>query len=190
VFVEAVTEEHDAAGLRALPLSSSPEMNNKRPDAWFPSITNYDLALIRWLMTATSELAEACGEAGDAAHWRGLLREFSSLSVGADGGLLVTRGYPLNYSHRHFSHLMAIHPLGLVDVSQGPGALRIVRASLRGLADKGTDSWNGYSFAWLSSMAARARRREGGERVRDLRVGFHVAQQLSLHRRSVGQGLQ
>jgi alpha-L-fucosidase 2 len=61
----------------------------------------------------------------------------------------------LEASHRHFSHLMALHPLGLIDVADGPEARRIVDASLRDLDRHGTDWWCGYSYAWLGNLAAR-----------------------------------
>lgn len=44
-------------GKRTLPLSSSPEINDNRLKAWFPSITNFDLAFIRWAFASAAELA-------------------------------------------------------------------------------------------------------------------------------------
>ncbi|MCC6144968.1 MAG: glycoside hydrolase N-terminal domain-containing protein [Candidatus Hydrogenedentes bacterium] len=116
VFLEAATAEKDAQGKRTLPLSSSPEIHDNRPQAWFKTITNCDLALIRWLFGATAEMAEALGETQDAAHWRDVLAEMPDFALGEDGKLLVAKGEALEASHRHFSHLMAIHPLGLIDI--------------------------------------------------------------------------
>jgi alpha-L-fucosidase 2 len=155
LFIEAVTSERDARGDRTLPLSSSPEIHDNRPEAWFPTITNYDLALIRWLLAATAELADALPNPRDARRWRAVLAEMPELSLGDDGRLLVAEGHPLEASHRHFSHLMALHPLGLIDVADGPEARRIVDASLRDLDRHGTDWWCGYSYAWLGNLAAR-----------------------------------
>ncbi|MBI2433692.1 MAG: hypothetical protein HYV26_12570, partial [Candidatus Hydrogenedentes bacterium] len=157
VFLEAVTNERDAAGKRSLPLSSSPEINDNKPNAWFSTITNYDLALIRFVFSAAAELADMLGNAEDAAHWRSVLAELPEWSLAEDGGMLVAPNYPLNESHRHFSHLMAIHPLGLIDLSHGEEEARIVRASLAHLKETGTDYWCGYSFAWLANLAARAK---------------------------------
>ena len=156
VFIEAVTAAKDAKGLRTLPLSSSPEVNDNKPEAWFQGITNYDLALMRWLLGATAELAEKTGNADDAAHWRSVLGEFPSWSLGAEGTLLVAPDYPLPFSHRHFSHLMAIHPLGLIDGANGAEDARIIGASLAELEAMGTKLWTGYSFSWLGNMYARA----------------------------------
>jgi len=156
VFLEAVTDERDSEGKRTLPLSSSPEVNDNKPNAWFPSITNYDNALIRWTFEKTAELADALGKEEEAAHWRNCLGEMPPLAMNSRGALLVAQDYPLRESHRHFSHAMAIHPLGIIDRSQGPDAERIIRATLRDLDKLGTKLWTGYSFSWLGSLQARA----------------------------------
>lgn len=156
IFLETVTNERDENGRRTLPLSSSPEINDNRPEAWFPSMTNYDNALIRWTFEKTAELAKEMGKAEDAEHWRNALEEMPPLALNDSGALLIAAGYPLAGSHRHFSHAMAIHPLGLVDVAQGSEGSKIVYGTLDELKRLGTDWWTGYSFSWLASIAARA----------------------------------
>ena len=179
-FIDAFTAQKDHNGKRLHPLSSSPEINDNEPTAWFPSITNYDLALQRWLLGATAELAAELRRWDDEARWRRILSEFPDFSLGEDGRLLVAANYPLKESHRHFSHLMAIHPLGLIDVEDGPSAQRIIAASLADLRRLGSDRWCGYSFAWLANMAARARNGETAEQAIEifstafvLRNSFH-----------------
>ena len=156
-FLEAITEIRDAEGFRTLPLSASPEINDNRPEAWFKTITNYDLALIRWLFGAAAELADELNRPEDADRWRSALSETPDLALASDGRLLITQGVPLPESHRHFSHLMAIHPLGLIDLEDGPDAQRTIQASLDELDRLGPDWWCGYSYAWLANLAARAR---------------------------------
>jgi hypothetical protein len=51
---------------------------------------------------------------------------------------------------------MAIHPLGIVDVSLGEADRKTVRAALAELDRLGPDWWCGYSYSWLGNMAARA----------------------------------
>ena len=180
VFLEAVTQQRPD-GKRTLPLSSSPEINDNRLDAWFPSITNYDLALIRWNFEKTAELADELGKPDEAGRWRGVLAEMPELAVDAKTGkLLVARGYPLPASHRHFSHLMAIHPLGLIRWENGPRDRAIIQASLADLDERGTKAWCGYSFSWLANLAARARDGEKAAQALEifstafcLRNGFH-----------------
>ncbi len=180
IFLAAVTEK-GPDGKRTLPLSSSPEINDNRLEAWFPSITNYDLALIRWTFETTAELAELLGERQEAERWRAALSEMPDLALDPSSRkLLVAKDYPLPASHRHFSHLMAIHPLGLIRWENGERDREIIRASLAELDEKGTKQWCGYSFSWLANLAARARDGEKAERALEifarafcLRNGFH-----------------
>jgi alpha-L-fucosidase 2 len=150
----------DSSGNRVLPLSSSPEIHDNRIEGWFRKTTNFDLALIRWLYGAARELAEEMGLKDEAARWNRALDEWPEFAISEDDGrLLVAPGEPLKESHRHFSHLMAIHPLGLLDWSRAQDR-GIIRASLADLERLGTDWWCGYSFSWLGNMWARARNGE------------------------------
>jgi len=179
-FLEAVTEK-GPDGKRTLPLSSSPEINDDRLEAWFPSITNYDLALIRWTFEKTAELAKEVGEGRESEHWQRVLSEMPDLAIDPKTSkLLVAKDYPLPFSHRHFSHLMAIHPLGSIRWENGPRDQAIIKASLADLDEKGTKAWCGYSFSWLASLAARAHDGEKAERALEifstafcLRNSFH-----------------
>jgi alpha-L-fucosidase 2 len=147
----------DSLGRRKLPLSSSPEINDNRLDAWFKEMTNYDLSLVRWLYGVAEELALELGKQEEANRWNTIRQEWPELAMGQNGKLLVAPGYELKESHRHFSHLMSIHPLGLLDWDRGEQDRAIISASLGDLERLGTDWWCGYSYAWLGSMWARAR---------------------------------
>lgn len=168
IFFEAITEK-GPDGKRTLPLSSSPEINDNRLDAWFSTITNYDLALIRWTLEKSAELADELGKADDARRWCSLLGQMPLFAIDAQTGkMLVAGGYPLAASHRHFSHLMAIHPLGIIRWENSERDRAIIRASLADLDEKGTLWWTGYSFGWLANLAARARDGEKAERALEL----------------------
>jgi len=182
VFVDAITSRKKVNGKRVLELSSSPEINDNRPNAWFvDTITNYDLALILWLLHATAELATELGNTGDAEYWHSVSSEFPGYAVDDNIGLLVAQNYPLKVSHRHFSHLMAIHPLGLLNYPGGSqDEQKIVTNSLKYLDTLGTSRWCGYSFAWLASIYARDGDGVNAERMLDifadaftLRNSFH-----------------
>ena len=120
----------DAQGRRRLPLGSSPEINDNRREAWFPTMTNYDLALTRFTFDKAAELAGALGKSDEAAHWRQVGSEWGDY-VYDESGLNFAEGLPYTESHRHFSHLMAFHPLGLLDPSQGDSVRRILQNSTR-----------------------------------------------------------
>ncbi|MBU4255364.1 MAG: hypothetical protein KJ727_12285 [Acidobacteria bacterium] len=147
----------DNDGRRRFLLSSSPEINDDSPEAWFVRITNFDLALVRWTYIKAEEMALALGQKEEASMWSGRLREWPELALAEDDGrLLIAPEYPLPYSHRHFSHLMAIHPLGLIDDARGEDDLRVIEASLAELDRLGTSAWVGYSWSWLACLRARA----------------------------------
>jgi alpha-L-fucosidase 2 len=147
-----------ADGRRQLPLSSSPEINDNRIDAWFHSTTNFDLALILWVYEKAAELARTLGIPEEAARWERIRTEWPGLAIDQKtSAMLVAPAIPLAESHRHFSHLMAIHPLGLLDWERSDNDRKVIAASLSALELSGSSQWCGYSFSWLGNMWARAR---------------------------------
>lgn len=178
VFIEAATEERDSNGLRTVPLSVSPEIHGNEPEAWFTSVTNYELSLIRWLLAATAEMADELGQCEDARHWRKILSQMPELTLGDDGHLLIAPGESLEESHRHHSHLMAIHPLGLITCETETGR-HIIDASLAQIDELGTSQWVGYSFAWRGKMAARVG--DGERAVKELKIFLSFTLPNSFH---------
>ncbi len=160
VFLDEISVK-DENGIRKLPISSSPEINNNSREAWFEKTTNFDLSLIRWTFMKATELAEELGNRDDALRWETILNEWPELAVDPNEGLLFAPDYPYHESHRHFSHLMAYHPLGLIDYSNGPEAKKIIDNTIHNLEKYGTDWWVGYSFSWLGNLKARAFDGEG-----------------------------
>jgi len=158
-FLRAITTERDEDGTRTLPLSSSPEIHDNKPEAWFPSITNYDNALIQFVFNSLIEFAEILGEDDEVTLWREVLADMPPLAIGNEG-LLVADGHPLEESHRHLSHLMALHPLALIHWESSEEARNVIRASLGHLEDLGTSQWTGYSFAWWAHHLAWAHQGE------------------------------
>jgi alpha-L-fucosidase 2 len=180
-FIAAIVEP-DAAGKLKLPVSSSPEIHDNSPAAWLPPNSNFDLALLRWLFGALREMADALGKAEEGGRWQSILSRLDDLHVcGADGPLKVCSTELLRESHRHHSHLMAIHPLGLLHVDQGERSRRIIQSSLRQIDALGTGNWVGYSFSWMACMAARVRQANRALNMLELylkgfvsRNGFHL----------------
>ena len=168
-------------GVRTFEYSASPEINNNRIDAWFSNITNYDLALTRFAFSAASEMADSLGLADEAKHWKSLFGQLPYYALDEDGGLSIAPDYPYSHSHRHFSHALAIHPLGLLDAGHGHEEKRIIDATLANLHRHGSTWWTGYSFSWLANLEARAGHgEEAAEALRTfascfcLRNSFHA----------------
>ncbi|MDR0705524.1 MAG: glycoside hydrolase family 95 protein [Planctomycetaceae bacterium] len=140
---------------RKLPISSSPEIYNNSLKAWFLTTTNYDLALIRFVYTAAEDCARELGRNDEADRWSMILSEWTDFDLDKEGALTFAKDFPYNESHRHFSNQMAIHPLNLIDRSNGETDRKIIDATIRKLESCGTDWWCGYSYAWLGNIKAR-----------------------------------
>jgi len=164
-----------------LPLSSSPEIHDNSINAWLKPNSNYDLALMQWAFEALEEMAKALGREPDTSFWRGQRARLDDLLVDEEKVLMFASGEPFNASHRHHSHAMAIHPLGMLNIEGSERDREIVNATLDRMHALGTEWWTGYSFSWFSCMLARAGRREQAlkyledyERAFILRNGFHA----------------
>lgn len=153
-FLEQISQVNEE-GIRHLEFSSSPEIFDNSLQAWFPTMTNYDLALMKFLFKAASEMASALDLQDEAKHWSEIGAQLPDFDLAEDGSLTFAKGFPYQGSHRHFSHAMAFHPLGLIDWSDGPEAQRIIRATVNRLDQYGPDYWTGYSYSWLGNMKAR-----------------------------------
>lgn len=160
IYLEQISEV-TPEGVRKLEFSSSPEIFDNSLQAWFSDMTNYDLAMMHFLFKAASELAHELNLADEAGHWASLEAQLPDYDIDEEGCLTFAKGYPYKESHRHFSHAMAIHPLGLIDWSDGEKSQHIIRATLKRLDKVGPDYWTGYSYSWLANMKARAFDGEG-----------------------------
>jgi len=166
IFLDQIAVQ-DQDGLRKLLLSSSPEIFDNRREAWFEETTNYDLSLIRFIYKAAAEMALDLGLEEEALKWNKILSLWPSLAVDPESGLMFAPGFPYHESHRHFSHLMAFHPLGMVDISNGPEQAEIIYNTLRNMEEKGPDWWTGYSYSWMGNLYARAQ--EGDKAAKALK---------------------
>jgi hypothetical protein len=163
-----MTSQRDSLGKRKLPMSSSPEINDNSLSAWFPRNTNYDLALMKFTFRSASELAGELGLKDQAAHWKKVLSEFGDFALTENDELMFAPGMPYNQSHRHFSNMMAIHPLGLIKWEDGDSARAIIAHSIALLDSLGPSAWCGYSYSWLANLKARAKDGEGAARALEI----------------------
>jgi alpha-L-fucosidase 2 len=149
----SVTDKNE---LKKLPLSSSPEIFDNSRQAWFPEMTNFDLGLIRWTFEKAAELAGELGKTDEAQKWNKILSQWPMLDIDPVSGFTYAKGFPYDKSHRHFSHQIAFHPLGLIDWSKGEKDQQIIKSTIATLDKVGPDMWCGYSYSWLGNMKARA----------------------------------
>jgi alpha-L-fucosidase 2 len=167
IFLDEIADK-SVPGKRKLIMSSSPEIYNNSRKAWFAETTNFDLALIRWTYEKSAEMADELGLPQEAKTWRQILSEWPELAVDSNSGFLFAPGFPFNESHRHFSHLMAFHPLGTIDFSNGEKDQEIIKHTLENLVKTTPDYWCGYSYSWLGNLYARAM--DGEKAAETLRI--------------------
>jgi hypothetical protein len=123
---------------------------------------------MKFTFQAAAELAGELNKKEDAERWLRLLKEFGDFSLTANNELMFSPTLPYNQSHRHFSHLMAIHPLGLIKWEDGPKAQSIITNTIRQLDSIGPAWWCGYSYAWLANIKARAKDGAGAAKSLDI----------------------
>jgi hypothetical protein len=137
-------EEGDDGMLR-LPRTFSPEYGKHGPDC------NFDLALLRWgcgaLVSATARLAI---EDPLLPRWREVIERLVDCPVG-ENGYLVARGVPFDKGHRHYSHLLMLYPLYLVNRDQ-PGAEALMLKSVRHW--QSLEGREGYSLTGAASISS------------------------------------
>jgi hypothetical protein len=97
----------------------------------------------------------------ESVHWAGLASQLPEFDLDENMGMTFAKGFPYNESHRHLSNSMAIHPLGIIDWSNGERDRKIIRATIENFERVGPDYWCGYSYSWFGNMKARAMDGEG-----------------------------
>jgi alpha-L-fucosidase 2 len=135
-----------ADGKLHLGTTLSPEYPTTAPDC------NYDLSLIRWgcqtLLDASSRLG-----INDSLRpaWQNILNTLTPHPTDANG-LMIGAGVPYAQSHRHYSHLLMIYPLYLMNWEQPQNQALIEKSIVRWHALTGAH--RGYSYTGAASMYA------------------------------------
>lgn len=117
----------------------------------FPN-TTYNLAILRWLLSALIESCEKNQvQLAQLSHWRHIITNLVPYPVD-ENGLMIGSNQPVDMSHRHYSHLLALYPLFQLNPDSPAD---------RELVDKSVVYWHkiengkalaGYSFTGASSL--------------------------------------
>ncbi|WP_342749414.1 glycosyl hydrolase family 95 catalytic domain-containing protein [Streptomyces milbemycinicus] len=134
-----------------LPLTRSPEWADAED-------CTYDLSLLRWgCATLLDCLRILRTDHPRAPRWREILRRLVDYPRDATG-VMIGADKPLTESHRHFSHLLWLYPLGELDWDRA-GDRDIMRTTFdHWVRDRSL--WAGYSYGVASSMTSRMERPE------------------------------
>jgi len=114
---------------------------------------NYDLALLRWgcqtLLQASKRLNI---EDPLIPEWKDIVNRLVDFPVDSNG-FMIGAGAPWDLSHRHYSHLLMVYPLYLVNVDQQPDRRELIEKSLKHWSGfKGALA--GYSYTGASSISS------------------------------------
>ena len=122
--------------------------------ATFPN-TNYNLALIRWLLNAMIECdaKAATTPDPDAAQWRKTLENLAPYPVD-ENGLRIAENQPLDESHRHYSHLLALYPLYQLNPDDPSDRDLVVKSVKHWHSIDGGKALTGYSLTGAASLFA------------------------------------
>ncbi|MGW3729129.1 glycosyl hydrolase family 95 catalytic domain-containing protein [Streptomyces sp. NPDC000851] len=117
-----------------------------------PQDTNYDLALIRWGCQTLIESAELLGIDDELnPRWQEVLAKLTPYPVD-DNGFMIGAGTAYAQSHRHYSHLLMVYPLYLVNWDQPESRDLIAKSVAHWHAVTGAH--RGYSYTGAASMYA------------------------------------
>lgn len=141
-YFHFITEDEN--GTLHIPKTFSPEYKaGKGPD------TNFELALLRWACQTLIGAAERL-KIDDPLlpKWRDTLDRLAPYPVN-ENGYMIAAGVPFATRHRHYSHLLMLYPLYLVNADQ-PGTEELAIKSIEHW--QSFKPWNGYSFTGASSL--------------------------------------
>jgi len=165
-FSENLEEEED--GLYHVPLSSSPEYDYEGKASHCKD-PNIDLALIRKSCDWVIEMEQALGMDDLTPRAREVHEKLIPyhLVKFQHPSRYVRRGYPegeyvlalwkdkpLDYSHRHPSHLMAIYPAMDITIDGSEEERRVIEASVGQYMALGQYAWAGHTCVEMMSFAA------------------------------------
>lgn len=144
-YYEHIREKR-SDGKYHLPETASPEYKTAKN-------CNYDLSLLQWGLKILLEINETYKlDDKKAPGWKDFRDNLTPYPVDPAKGFMIGENVNLTGSHRHYSHLLMIYPLYLVNWEQPEN---------RGLISRSISYWQsmpdylqGYSFTGSSSMYA------------------------------------
>jgi alpha-L-fucosidase 2 len=140
-YLRFLTEGTD--GRLHLPLTRSPEFANAAD-------CTYDLSLIRWAAGILPTIADR--DDPNIPRWRDVAARLVPYHEDAAEGVLIGDGVHLTESHRHFSHMLWMHPLR-ERRWDNPADRDVMRRTFAHWSGMRT-AWAGYSYPAASSISS------------------------------------
>ena len=153
-----------------LPVSTSPEIFDNTRKSYLEPNSNFDLALIIYLFRTLKGYAETLGE--NAEKYERILEKLDDIAIDESGVVMLDKTQYLPESHRHFSHLMCLYPLHLINYDTERHK-EIYENTILNLETLGTGCWVGFSFAMSAQVYAMAKKgNAAAERLGQFCKGF------------------
>lgn len=150
-FTRILIEGED--GLYHLPPLASPEYIAKDRSRLFKN-TNYNLALLRWLLYTLIEVdARTNSSDADAFLWQKTLDKLHPYPID-EHGLMIGSDQRVDQSHRHFSHLLALYPLFQLNPDDEADKLLVENSVIHWHRIDHGKGLSGYSFTGAASLYA------------------------------------
>ena len=153
-----------------LPVSTSPEIFDNTRKSYLEPNSNFDLALIIYLFRTLKGYAETLGE--NAEKYEKILKKLDDIAIDDSGVVMLDKTQYLPETHRHFSHLMCLYPLHLINYDTERHK-EIYENTILNLEMLGTGLWVGFSFAMSAQIYAMAKKgNAAAERLGQFCKGF------------------
>ena len=167
--IKALLKEKN--GKLYLPLSTSPEIYDNTRKAYLKGNSNFDLALLIYLFSTLKTYAQILGKNKESESYDKILNKLDDIGLDGRHILLDTEQHTFA-SHRHFSHLMCLYPLHLINYDTDEHK-RIYEGSLWDIELHGTGLWVGYSYGMCAQIYAMAQKGNAAyEKLRQFANGY------------------
>lgn len=166
--IYGLLEERD--GKLYLPLSTSPEIYNNFREAYLEPNSNFDLALIIYLFKTLQGYEKLLGKDGE--EYAKILAKLDDIALDKGKRVRLDKMQNLEVSHRHFSHLMCLYPLHLINCDTQEHKT-VYEDTFFELERWGMGEWCGFSFAMCAQIYAMGYRGNAAyEKLRMFANGF------------------
>ena len=149
--IKGLLREKD--GKLYLPISVSPELYNAAREAYVEPNSNFNLALMIYMLQTLQKYSEILGL--DGSEYAEMLTKLDPIAINQDGVVMVDKKHCLPFSHRHFSHTMCLYPLHLINYDT-PENIRVYEETILQLEQLGKGWWVGFGFAMMAQLYAMA----------------------------------
>lgn len=136
----------------------------------FPLIkdNNYNLGFTHWALQELIVLSKAYHDV-DTDKYVEILQKLTPLVIDKKEGLLLGKDWHFNIDHRHFSHLVAIYPLGIVNPITTEGRELILK-SVNHFLTRPHEGWGYKGYTYTAAAAMYARADEGDKALEQLNI--------------------